>query len=313
MGFQQPEIPELLTHKFIIENAEYFIESQSKNWKIWVWREIVLLKISGIWESGLYPYHFRDFWDIFNERKQYWNRIYFIVDANDMPVQSDEFRDYVTRNWQHLVERDDFFLCIVEIKAMKRTIWSTTFRMIGIQDKTHLFESYDQALSWHKSHNESMPEKLSLEWLKNHSQVQFGGEGLRWTLLAWSNVIYIQINDNWKPEEMDSYVDNLSGLPDMLPKLSKKWDKIYLLFDMSRMKFKREDASRYLRSNWLEFLNREDMKVCIVEENGMRRVLLRSLYRIIGRLDRIKLFSDCDEAFGWVRGEILSDKSITRK
>lgn len=313
MWYPKPEIPESLTHHFILENAEYSIESQSKNWKVWVWHEIVLVKISGVSNPGLYPYHFSDFWDIFSERKDYWNRIYFIVDVNNMPVQSEEFLRYVKKNWQNLIERDDFCLCIVESKATKRTIWTSTFRLLGIQEKIHLFENHDQALSWEKSRTESIPEKLTLEWLKEHAQIQFGGEGLRWTLLAWQNVIYIQIDYDWKPEEMDSYVDNLSGLPDMLPKLSKRWDAIFLVFDISRMKFKKEDASRYLRSNWLKFLDREDMKVCIVEESKMRRVLLRSLYRIIGKLDRIKLFPDCDEAFGWVREKILSHKTITNE
>jgi hypothetical protein len=278
MGFQKPETPESLTYTFIVENAEYSLESQSKNWKVWVWKEIVLLKLSGIWNPGLYPYHFSDFWDTFAERKHYWHRIYFVVNANDMPVQSDEFHQYVRRNWQHLVERKDFCLCVVENKQTA-----------------------------------TIPEKLTLGWLKDHAQIQFGGDELRWALLAWQNIIFIQISNEWKPEELDSHADNLSGLPDMLPKLSKRWDKIFLVFDMSRMKSKREDASRYLRSNWLDFLNREDMKVCIVEGNRIRRALLRSLYIIIGRLGSIKLFPGCDQAFGWVRGEIRSDRSIARR
>ena len=144
MWYPKPEIPESLTHHFILENAEYSIESQSKNWKVWVWHEIVLVKISGVSNPGLYPYHFSDFWDIFSERKDYWNRIYFIVDVNNMPVQSEEFLRYVKKNWQNLIERDDFCLCIVESKATKRTIWTSTFRLLGIQEKIHLFENHDQ-------------------------------------------------------------------------------------------------------------------------------------------------------------------------
>lgn len=109
---------------------------------------------------------------------------------------------------------------------------------------------------------------------------------------------------------MDVYVDRLSGLPAML---SNKWDKIFLVFDLSRMRFKKEDAFRYMRSNWLRFLDREDMKVCIVEENKMRRILLRSVYMIVGKLHKIKIFSDCNEAFGWVREAIVSYETIDRR
>jgi len=151
MGNLKPEIPEKLTHRYIIQNSEYSIESQSKNWKVWVWRQIVLLKVSGVWDPGLYPYHFSDFWDIFCERKSYFDQIYFIVDANNMPIQSEEFRNYVKTNWQHLIEREDFRLCIVDRKAMKRAIWGSIHQLLGIKNRVKMFKDHDRALSWLQS------------------------------------------------------------------------------------------------------------------------------------------------------------------
>jgi len=124
MEFVRPDTPEKLTYKYIVQNSEYSIQSQSKNWQAWIWRQIVLLRLSGMWDTDMYPHHFGDFWDIFCERRRYWERVYFVVDANDMPVQSEEFRYYVKTNWLHLIQREDFSLCIVENKAMKRAIWS---------------------------------------------------------------------------------------------------------------------------------------------------------------------------------------------
>jgi hypothetical protein len=65
------------------------------------------------------------------------------------------------------------------------------------------------------------------------------------------------------------------------------------------------------RPNWLEFLDREDMKVCIVEESNMRRILLRSLYKIIGKLDKIRLFLDCDQALAWAHTSLIAHKQKT--
>jgi hypothetical protein len=148
MGNLNPEIAEKITEKFIIQNAQYSLRSQSKNWRVLVWRQIVLLYMSGIWDPDSYPHHFSDFWDIFCERKQKWDRVYFIVDANDMPIQSEEFRNYVKTNWSHLIEREDFQLCITEQKAMKRAIWSSIHRLLGIQDRIKLFKTQDRALEW---------------------------------------------------------------------------------------------------------------------------------------------------------------------
>jgi len=148
MGNLNPETPEKLTQEFIIKNAQYSLRSQSKNWKVLVWRQIVLLYMSGLWDPDLYPYHFSDFWDIFCERRQRWDPVYFVVDANDMPIQSEEFRNYVKTNWLHLIEREDFRLCIVEEKAMKRAIWGSIHRLLGVQDRIRLFKTQDRALEW---------------------------------------------------------------------------------------------------------------------------------------------------------------------
>ena len=104
-----------------------------------------------MWDTDMYPHHFGDFWDIFCERRRYWERVYFVVDANDMPVQSEEFRYYVKTNWLHLIQREDFSLCIVENKAMKRAIWSSIYKLLGIQQKIRLFKNFDQACTWIRS------------------------------------------------------------------------------------------------------------------------------------------------------------------
>jgi len=148
MGNLKPEIPEKLTQEFITQNAQYSLRSQSKNWRVLVWRQIVLLYMSSIWDPDLYPYHFSDFWDIFCERKQRWDRVYFVIDANDMPIQSEEFRNYVKTNWLHLTEREDFRLCIVEEKAMKRAIWGSIHQLLGIQKRVMMFKDHDRALEW---------------------------------------------------------------------------------------------------------------------------------------------------------------------
>jgi hypothetical protein len=150
---------------------------------------------------------------------------------------------------------------------------------------------------------ESIPEKLTLEWIEKHSLIRLVGNDNRWTITAWRNVIFLKISEKWIPDEMDGYVDRLAELPEIL---TKQWDRILFVFDLSLMKFRKEDAFHYLRSNWLEFLDRDDVRVCMVEENKMRRLIWRSLYTFIRKLDKIRLFADCDDAFDWVRGEIVS-------
>jgi len=79
------------------------------------------------------------------------------------------------------------------------------------------------------------------------------------------------------------------------------------------MRLKKKDIFRYLRANWFEFLANDDVKVCIVDEGNLRRIILRSFYRIVGLLEKFKIFHNCDGALAWVREEIISSKTRTNK
>jgi hypothetical protein len=151
----------------------------------------------------------------------------------------------------------------------------------------------------------SIPEKLTLAWIEMHSHIHLKGDGLRWTLTAWRNVVFLKINEDWTPDEINGYVDLLSDLPSIL---SEQWARIYFVFDLSQMGFPEEDAHLYLRTNWLELLDRENMRVGVVEESRMRRLMWISLYKGFAKLDRIQLFSGCDEAFEWVRDQLLREE-----
>jgi hypothetical protein len=148
-----------------------------------------------------------------------------------------------------------------------------------------------------------IPQQLTLSWVESHAHIRLIGDGLKWMIAAWRNIIFLRISHNWTPEEVHDYAKRLSTLPGML---TRQWSRIYFVFDLSRMKFRKEDASRYLRSDLLEFLDREGIRACIVEESKRRRLLLRSFYMTIGKLDKIRLFTACDEALAWIREEILS-------
>jgi len=154
--------------------------------------------------------------------------------------------------------------------------------------------------------NEPIPETLTSEWFESHARIKLVGAGAQWIVMGWRNIIFLRISKKWIPDEIDEYVNRLSVLSAFL---SKAANKIFLIFDLSRMQFKKKDIFRYLHADWFKFLAREDVKVCIVEEGNLRRIILRSLYRIVGQLETVMIFCDCDEAFAWVREEIISDKT----
>jgi hypothetical protein len=158
--------------------------------------------------------------------------------------------------------------------------------------------------------NEPIPERLTFKWFENHARIKLVGAGTQWVVMGWRNIIFLRLSKKWIPDEIDAYVNRLSALSGFL---SKKADKIFLIFDLSRMRLKKKDTFRYLRANWFEFLANDDVQVCIVDEGNLRRIILRSLYRIVGQLEKFKIFRDCDRAFAWVREEIISSKNRANK
>jgi hypothetical protein len=324
-GLSNPEIPEQFSSNFIIQNADYSLGSQSDNWKIWVWRNIELIHLKGEFTTEIADFFMNECWSVLTERRQYYPFVISLVDITGFEVQSERFRRYLKNNWDHLLDRDDLQIVFITGKGMKSIIWQSIFVMMGRQDRVRFFSGYRRAFKWASMRissradslspiqsekaidKELIPEKLTLEWINKRSHIRLVGNDHRWTITAWRNIVFLKISENWTPDEIDSYVERLSELPAIL---TRQWDRIFFVFEFSHMKLSREDSIEYLRSNWLNFLSREDVRVCIIDESNMRRLMWQSMYTFVRKLDRIQLFAGCDDAFGWVRQEILGHENM---
>lgn len=308
--------PDSLTKQFIIENAIYSLESSFHYWRAWIWQNVVLLSVLGAWPAKHYPHYFSDFWDIFCERKKSWDKVYFVVETNNMPIQSEEFGGYMQENWAHLLDREDFCLCIIEFQTMKRAIWKSIYRLINVQSKIYLFKDHTSALEWvqedrslynSKAKNlkceNAMPEELNLEWVRKHAHIHLIGKDLRWSITACRNIIILKIQKHWTTRHIKEYLDHISGLTSLL---LENWNRIFLIFDVILMEFTIKEAQCFLQLNRLRVLDREDMIICIVAKKELIRLLWKRLLSQIGKLNRIRVFSDCDAALTWIRLEMIN-------
>ena len=147
----------------------------------------------------------------------------------------------------------------------------------------------------------NIPKRLTLSWLHDQAQQHLVGADGKWTVTAWNNVVYLKISKDWSPEEGDEYVGHLSGIPRVL---NEKWAKAFFVFDISEMVFKPEDLHLYMRSKWFEFLDHEELSICLVEAKRTRRLLLSSMYTLLGKRNLVRIFASPDEALEWVRAEL---------
>jgi hypothetical protein len=142
------EIPDNLTREFLLKNREYDIGSPFHHWRALPWKQVVLLEVSGTWELSDCPYYMKEIWDIFSERREHYEKVYLLINANAMDIQSEGFRQYLKESWGHLLDREDLVICLIEEKAMKRAIWSSIYRLIGKRDRIKIFAGYEGAFVW---------------------------------------------------------------------------------------------------------------------------------------------------------------------
>jgi hypothetical protein len=142
------KVPNKITEQFIIQNKEYFLESRFHQWKVYVWKQIVLLVVAANWDPNNYGCYFKQFWDLFYERRRYWDLIYFVIDTNNMPIRREDFRGYVKENWSHLLNQHDLCICIVESNTMKRLIWFSIYQLMDKQYRIKIFKNHERVFSW---------------------------------------------------------------------------------------------------------------------------------------------------------------------
>jgi hypothetical protein len=151
------------------------------------------------------------------------------------------------------------------------------------------------------------PERLTLEWVVKHANMHLVGAEQKWRIVTWRNLAYIRISGVWTGLQAQEYVGRISGIPMIL---DRAYDKLYLLLEINRMKFKPEEAFQYLHTNWLQVLDQDNIAVAIIERNGARRQLWRSLHAVVGRRDRVKIFATANQALAWVRAGLAAPDQV---
>jgi len=301
----------------IFENADYTVKPSHSNWEAFVWENIVFITTSGIWKPEHWAVYFGFFWNIFIERRSLWAKVYFVYDTSNLPIQNEEFRTYLKENWVHLLEREDYCLSIIEPNALKRTIWKSIYRLINIQNKIHLFKDHPSTFQWilkdrskstekagKPERKPSLPEELNVEWVRKHAHIHLTGKDKLWSIMTCRNIVLLQIRNYWTPENIREYMNHISGLPLLL---LEEWKRIFLIFDVTRMNLALRDARKFLKLDWLRFLDWDHMITCVVQQSSFKRFLWRRLLRQIGKLNRVRIFPDCDLALAWIRDDMIKN------
>jgi hypothetical protein len=330
-----------LTKKALQKQARIHYITHDRRLAVWIWHQIILAEVSGKWDPEVTKRHLDRLFDDFKYIRQYWKRAFTIIDLHRFEIQTVAFRAIVKNYWAKFFNRSDLLICFIENNVLRRAIRAAMLQLITRSHNVHICTDYKEVsrlflplMGTHEMEVRTkrkcdsvsnrtnskfgakrrftikVPQRFTLQWLHDHAQQYLVGANSKWTVTAWNNVVFLKISKNWTPDEGEEYVGKLSGIPRIL---GEDWSKVFFIFDISEMVFKPEDLHLYMRSKWLEVLEHEGMSICLVETKKMRRMLLSSMYKLLGKRNRIQIFASPDEALEWVRVELISDKTLSIK
>jgi hypothetical protein len=182
--------------KYLIENADFHDLSADHKWSLWACKNIVFIKVSGFWSIDEIDIYMNRFWSVFLDLRKKWNKVYFLIDTNDMELQTEKFRHYMKEQWAHLLDQEDLSLCLIDKKSMKRLLWKSIYRLLGIADKIQLFMNHDQASVWlQKQSFYEMKLGVKTENPKKQTPIKLAQQFIQDQLLSLSEHANIKIDD----------------------------------------------------------------------------------------------------------------------
>jgi hypothetical protein len=137
-----------ITRFHIQQYPEYHYVSFSQRWAVWVWRQVVLLKLRGQYCIADAEALMTDCWSIHLERLNQWPETFCLVDLSEFEIQGEEFRSYLRGSWAHVLRREDLHVCLITGNQMKALIWHAIHVLMGTRRRIKIFRSDRQALAW---------------------------------------------------------------------------------------------------------------------------------------------------------------------
>jgi len=150
-----------------------------------------------------------------------------------------------------------------------------------------------------------VPERLTVDWMLKHATMRLVGADGKWQITAWRNVVFFKISGRWPASEAQEYVRRISSIPSIL---EQEYETVYLLFEVGKMKFKPQEATQYIHTEWLKLLEEPSRVIALIDPNPARLQLWKSVHTIAGKRYRIQFFAAPAEALAWVREELLAPR-----
>ncbi|MBN1835602.1 MAG: PAS domain S-box protein, partial [Spirochaetales bacterium] len=127
-------------------NAETVRKAEDRRWILWVYQDIMLWKMVGVWPAPVARVHFTEIWQAFLTLRESCDTVFLLIDTDDFAPQSYEFRDLLVKEWAHVLDRGDLVICLVASDPMRRAVRNTMAMLAGRFDQFRFYKNFEAAL-----------------------------------------------------------------------------------------------------------------------------------------------------------------------
>jgi hypothetical protein len=144
---------------------------------------------------------------------------------------------------------------------------------------------------------EPAPQRIDKGYLVQNREYHVGSPSHHWQAWIWKHITLLEVAGEWDVREHAYYFKEIW---DLFWERRLYYGRVFLVIDANQMDIQNEEFRRYLKLNWIHLLDRQDLCICLVEGNSMKRLIWRSIHQLLDEQERIQIFPCAESALEWI-------------
>ncbi len=151
---------------------------------------------------------------------------------------------------------------------------------------------------------------LTKKFIKKNADYQYTTFDNRMRVWVWHQVIIIEVSGTWPPDVVLNHLRSLWG---DFNNIRQSWGKAFAIVDCSRFTIQTEAFRYQLKTDWEMLFNRDDLLICLIENNALRRIIRQSIIKLVPGTKNVRMFKEFNQAFRFIQVHMTIEETDIRR
>ena len=133
---------------------------------------------------------------------------------------------------------------------------------------------------------------LTKKTLKKEARTHYISHDRRLSVWVRHQVILVEVSGSWDPAVTRDHLDRLF---DDFKYIRKHWNRVFAIIDLRRFEIQTAAFRVIVKNYWAQFFNRNDLVICFIENNALRRAIRAAMLQLITRSHNVYICRDYRE------------------